>query len=567
VNTPQSCANQSDITIVFQKSLGTVAAGGDAWWGAAISFAADANVANAETAMTTFLNSRTPQTLLADAQSEWESWRKPPPAGLSATETSIYRQAESVLRMAQVLEPWSSTPKLKNNGMILASLPPGQWHIGWVRDAQYATVALARMGHLDEARRALEFFLNAEANQYQSYAGIPYRISVVRYFGDGEEESDWNSDGPNVEFDGWGLYLWAARTYADRAGINWLDGQTKSGENIYDVLRDQVAQAIEHNLEMATGIVGKDTSIWESHWNNRKHYTFTSLAAARGLCDFSSLAERRGDSATAYNYRTAAASLRAGIRNGLVDSQQYLGGSQEGITAGKYHDGAAIEALNWELYPQSDMVWAATLDGLSALQVGSGGYKRNDDNLSSYDNDEWVVIDLRISTAMRRAGRTASADGLLGWVTSQAAANQNLIPELYNQTSVSLPSNAYSGAIPMVGFGAAAYILTLLDRANASPENIDCDAIIFDDGGLPPDDFGLSADLATNADAGVNDLSTIPIHKPGAPASGGCGCQVGTRTPVPCWFMFALVGAALGGGIALSRRRGRASRDRDREAG
>src|SRR5262249_34359822 len=158
-------------------------------------------------------------------------------------------------------------------------------------------------------------------------------------------------------------------------------------------------------------------------------------AAARGLCDFSSLAERRGDSATADTYRTAAAALRAGIRNSLVDSQQYLGGSQEGITAGKYHDAAAIEALNWELYPQSDMVWTAPLNGLSALQVGSGGYKRNDDNLSSYDNDEWVMIDLRISTAMRRAGRTASADGLVGWVTSQAAANQNLIPELYNQTS------------------------------------------------------------------------------------------------------------------------------------
>ena len=40
-----------------------------------------------------------------------------------------------------------------------------------------------------------------------------------------------------------------------------------------------------------------------------------------------------------------------------------LGGSKEGITAGTYHDGAALEAINWELYPPSDPRSGATLDG------------------------------------------------------------------------------------------------------------------------------------------------------------------------------------------------------------
>ncbi len=575
-NTPQSCANMNDVTIDFQKSLGTLAAGADAWWGAAIQFAPDGNSANAAAAMTSWLGSRTPDKILSDAQAEWESWRKAPPAGLSSDENLVWREAESVLRMSQVLEPWTASPKQKGYGMILASLPPGQWHIGWVRDAQFATVALARMGHLDEARRALEFFLDAEANQYQTYTGVPYRVSVVRYFGDGEEESDWDADGPNIEFDGWGLYLWAARTYLDLGGdSSWLDGKTRAGETVYDVLRDQVALPIDHNLE-SDGIIGQDTSIWESHWNNRKHYTFTSLAAARGLCDFASMAARYGDATSATKYSADSTELRAGIHANLVDSQLYLGGSKEGIAAGKYHDAATLAAFNWELYPTSDPVWAATLDGLSNLQVGSGGYMRNDDALSSYDSDEWVMIDLRASAALRSAGRTPAADSLVAWVTAQARANQNLIPELYNQTSGAIPIDAYSGAIPMVGFGAAAYVLALSDRAGAASLSTSCDGTppFGSDGGTTTSNdlsvaTGSDGSVSMPSDAGADsaDLARGKGGKMSGIGSGGgaCGCQVGARrvneAPLPLALLLLLFF------LPLSRRRGRASRGRGRAAG
>src|SRR5207237_8094257 len=51
---------------------------------------------------------------------------------------------------------------------ILASLPPGAWHTGWVRDAQYAIAALSRSGHGDRAKAALDFLLNADAGRYPS---------------------------------------------------------------------------------------------------------------------------------------------------------------------------------------------------------------------------------------------------------------------------------------------------------------------------------------------------------------------------------------------------------------
>ena len=111
--------------------------------------------------------------------------------------------------------------------MILASLSPGQWHSGWVRDACYAIVALARSGHFTEAKAALNFFLDAEAGKYRSYVGgVDYRVSTVRYFGDGEEESDYSGQTTrNIETDGWGLVLWAARNYVERLGRQRLAGR------------------------------------------------------------------------------------------------------------------------------------------------------------------------------------------------------------------------------------------------------------------------------------------------------------------------------------------------------
>ena len=94
-------------------------------------------------AIRTWAAARSPEQLLQDARAEWERWRKaPPPAtNLSPEERKVWRQGEAVLRMGQVREPYG--PSRKNFGMVLASLPPGEWHTGWVRDGMYAIVALA----------------------------------------------------------------------------------------------------------------------------------------------------------------------------------------------------------------------------------------------------------------------------------------------------------------------------------------------------------------------------------------------------------------------------------------
>src|SRR5262249_28819625 len=150
----------------------------------------------------------------------------------------IWRQSEAVLRMGQITE--ETVAGRHNDGMILASLPPGEWHTGWVRDAMYAIVALSRTGHFAEAKKALDFYLGAEnGDKFKNDLSAPadYRISVVRYFGNGEEQADYNEKGPNIEIDGWGMFMWAARQYVEASGdVAWLKSKTGRGDTVYDAL-------------------------------------------------------------------------------------------------------------------------------------------------------------------------------------------------------------------------------------------------------------------------------------------------------------------------------------------
>src|SRR5262249_19764432 len=101
-----------------------------------------------------------------------------------------------------------------------------------------------------------------------------------------------------------------------------------------------------------------------------------------------------------------------------------------------------------------------------------------------------------------------------------------------------------SGAIPMVGFGAAAYVVALLDRSGVSTEVRDCTAPLM------PTDAG--ADLATvDGEAGAD----LAMERRGG--ASGCACEVGGKRRSP--LRLALL-------LWLSLRLARASRVRDREA-
>mgnify|MGYP002136797344 CR=1 FL=1 len=465
----------NDIVPAFQATLT------DGWMGVAMLYSADA--AQAETMLAnfkSFIGGKTPSQILEAGLAEWRAWRKPPDAKLalcSDDEKRLWRQSEAVLRMGQVREPY--LPNRKNYGMVLASLPVGEWHTGWVRDAMYAIVALARMGHHEEARMALEFFLNADpVGKFKSYVrGQDYRLSVVRYFGNGEEEADYSGQPtPNVEIDGWGMVLWAARQYVESSGNTaWLSQTTRLGPTVLDALTGGVGKPLAANLE-PSGIAKADSSIWEVHVENDKHFAYTTLATIRGFCDLAALLKKGGRETDSKTYRDLSTKARAGFFATFLDRDGAIAGSTEELGMNQYLDGAVVEAFTWNVLKDSEYserTGKATLDLIDRLRVPSGGYKRNDDGKSSYDNNEWILIDLRVADAQWRAGREADARNSLQPVIEKAAANFYLLPELYNAVAADGMVGKYTGSIPMVGYGGGAYVLTMLDRSGLIEAN-DC---------------------------------------------------------------------------------------------
>ena len=439
-----------DAAAGLQWSLGSPASGTAAWAGSYVVLDSGGNVAPRIDAMRTWIAGRTPEQILSDEKAAWDSWHVAPPAGLMGDELSLYQQSMAILRMGQVSEPG------KSDGQILASMPPGMWNIAWVRDMAYAVVALARSGHPAEAKRAIEFQLGADSSNYEAEVGRPYRISITRYFGDGVEETDFNQDGPNIEFDGFGLFLWTVDEYvqasSDEASLTaW-----------WPTLTTEVADVLV-SLQESTGLIAPDSSIWEVHWNGKqKRFAYTTITAANGLCRAATLAERLGDTAKAAEYRDAGRRAQAAVVTELTAPDGTIAQSLEELQSGSgFLDAAAIEAVGLGLIDPTGTYAAATFNALkTSLVPPSGrGFFRNDDG-GWYDNQEWVFVDLRIASAMRLAN-DPDRDDLLAWITAQGNDNYGLISELHGETT-----GDYEGEVPMVGFGAGAYAIALLDREN-----------------------------------------------------------------------------------------------------
>ena len=472
------CAGQDQV-LAFRQD-GAIPPGGSLWAGTALLFLDDnpndsrahlfrdgRSVQQILALWKAFAGEKDAPTLHQEALAEFERWRVAgAPDGLDGLEQRLWRQSEAVLRMAQVRERPG-----ENDGMILASLPPGEWHTGWVRDAAYAIVALSRTGHRAEARLALQFHLGALAGFFSGpgLLGTDYRVSTCRYFGNGQEEGDFNQDGPNIETDGWGLLLWAARNYVEDSGdLAWLEEGTWRGDTVFAALQ-QIARDIER--QMNGDLPGADASIWEVHWNRRQVFAYTAAAQARGLRDFADLAELSLRPELAARYRGLAGRMLNGALGSLVHSPTQSFASHQGVAGQDVHvDGSTVAFLDFGLVEPADLLYRGTVEQFQKLVTSSGGFRRLEPQLSltgqgsagTYDLSEWIFLDLRIGQALRRLGATERADWLLNRITQAAAANDFLIPELFDPQD-----GRYLGAVPMVGYGAGAWMVAQTEKHGA----------------------------------------------------------------------------------------------------
>jgi MYXO-CTERM domain-containing protein len=535
----------TDAVAGLQNSLGSPATGSVAWAGWLTVLAPDANGQGAMERVRTWVAGRTPDKLLSDEVAGWQSWIKPAPSGASTLEASDAMQAQVVLRMGQVAETGSGS------GQILASVAPGAWNIAWVRDMAYSVVGLVRSGHYAEAKAAISFQMQAQAGSYQQYVGAPYLISVVRYYGDGSEWSDFNQDGPNIEFDGFGLFLWELDQYVQASG------DTASLAQWWPTVKSKVADVIV-GLQEPTGLMSADSSIWEVHWDGQqRHFAYTTITAANGLCSASRLAQAAGDATDVAAYLAAGQKARDALVDHLSASDGSLVQSTEALAAGTgMLDAAVMEAIDMGLVDPASHTASATLTDIeNGLVPASGrGFMRSDAG-DAYSSNEWVFIDLRAARALELQGNTSYSQSLFAWNVDQAGDNYGEFSELHDPVTAD-----YAGQSPMVGFGAGAYLLSLYDRgkppapscaafageqppasdAGPGPEGGDAAGPPAGDGGV------LGVDAGGSADGGATDQAA-----PHGSSGGGCGCVAGDAGNMGS-ALAALAPLAL---LALRRRR------------
>ncbi|HMG84104.1 MAG TPA: glycoside hydrolase family 15 protein [Terracidiphilus sp.] len=431
----------------------------------------------AETALREFSEWRAglaPRALVKREIDELEQWRVTPGVRFADEKARhLWRQSEVMLRMAQCREP--NRADFHGNGLIVASMPDGVWFTPWVRDMAWATVALAKMGHREEARAAVLAYFNAQptGKMRAATAAANYQISVVRYFGDGEEEPFFTEEGStNIEYDDWGEALWVLGEYMRKYGDDsLLKTKTYRGE-LYESARDFIVKPLEANMEPYGGglIVKADTSIWEERQKDKKHFAFSTAMAIVGLEEFGRIAAKVGDQGASSDARRFVGELHRGFDAAFIRNGKLRGTLEEGVK--NDIDGALLAIVHFGVVSDPTVI-RNTLQRMELLKVDSGGYRRvrstyNDPKIFEYwyERQEFLFVDFSLAEVDRKLARMNEASAIVKRIVDKAAADHNIIPEMYVALNCKLFQGNLgdpTGARPMVGYGAGEYILDVLD--------------------------------------------------------------------------------------------------------
>jgi GH15 family glucan-1,4-alpha-glucosidase len=330
------------------------------------------------------------------------------------------------------------------------------------------------MGHQAEARAGIAAYFAAQpVGRMQKDVGGPYQISVVRYFGDGSEEPFFTQEGANnIEFDNWGLVLWVLGEYVETFHDDQLLAERTYRGTIYDSAKQFIVKPLLANLESHHGgsIVAADTSIWEERQKDKKHFAFSTLMAIVGLRRFDALAALHKDRDLHAELARVLPRLDAGFAAAFVRGSIH-GTLEPGIK--NDIDGAVLSAINLGVVTDPAVIHK-TVDQMARLAVASGGYRRvvsviEDPKIYEYwyERQEFVFVDLSLAEVYLRMKQPEKAAALVRTVVAKAAKDHDFVPEMYVSVVNPLFKGAIgepTGAIPMVGYGAGAYISYLIVR-------------------------------------------------------------------------------------------------------
>ena len=114
--------------------------------------------------------------------------------------------------------------------------------------------------------------------------------------------------------------MWAVRAYVEASGDTaWLNSN-------YAAIKSGVADALEANLE-TNKIAKADSSIWEVHDANKKHFAYTTITSARGFCDLGAVAGKAGNAGDQMHYQMLSSQIKAALLGAFIDTQGGLSSS------------------------------------------------------------------------------------------------------------------------------------------------------------------------------------------------------------------------------------------------
>ncbi|HEY7006465.1 MAG TPA: glycoside hydrolase family 15 protein, partial [Sphingomicrobium sp.] len=303
----------------------------------------------------------------------FEQWRARPSIHFkSEKERHLWRQSETMLRIAQSREP--NRPDRHGNGLIVAAVPD-VYSTPWVRDMAWSTMALLRMGHQVEARAAILAYFNARptGKMRAEVNGADYQVSVVRYWGNGAEEPFFTQEGAtNIEFDDWGEVLWVLGQYLAKYDDPALLRTATYRGPLYASARDFIVSPLIANTETYGDglIVAADTSIWEEHQPDKKHFAFSTAMAIVGLTEFAIVAQRAGDEKARAQALEHVAQLKRGFAAAFIRGGKLRGTLEPG--AKNDIDGALLPIINFGVVTDPNLI-RDTVDRMRLLKVRSGG--------------------------------------------------------------------------------------------------------------------------------------------------------------------------------------------------
>ncbi len=163
--------------------------------------------------------------------------------------------------------------------------------------------------------------------------------------------------------------------------------------------------------------------------------------------------------------------LRRGFAKAYTASKHLRGTLELGPKNDIY--GAVFSANNFGVLTDAKVI-DATVRAMSRLKVASGGYRRVTCQLTDptifeywYERQEFVFVDFSLAEVLLRQKHPERAAPIFETIVSKAARDHFIVPEMYVSVVNPLFKGTIgdpTGAIPMVGYGAGAYIAYVVER-------------------------------------------------------------------------------------------------------